>query len=460
MKYGKILESRMRLEYKKHYIDYKKLKQDIIIDRTVFVNRLKKEIEKVEVFYGEKRNKEELLEFSLLNLFSILKITKKYNKKNKDTLSDDIYDLYSDTLFYKDLLNKDIIRKSIKKEEKELCSICYYEDNYIVKMKCSHSICWNCILRCYLSGYNKCGMCRYGINMNPIAICLENITKTDCNPIYLPLISQVKPKKCIFIGIDGIRPDCLLKAKTPNIDNLIDRGVINFETQVTTDSYSAPSWSSILSGLSQRDFSVYSNEQVENEKYTWKTRNIFKELNEKEIKTYAYTSSWAGMNHLTKDATIKKHIISGTNYENDIAIIKYTKEFINKPCYKNIFIFMYLSGIDKMGHHAGFSLQSTEYIKSIEKMDLSFKSLFESLYLNNYSIIVSTDHGGSNNKDLSENEKKLYEKKELEKQKNLIGVHGLELPQHKRIFQIYYGDIVNNDNKEILGTITRGNIDI
>ena len=37
-----------------------------------------------------------------------------------------------------------------------------------------------------------------------------------------------KEKKALVIGIDGLRPDSMTHAKTPNIDFLIDNGSVSF----------------------------------------------------------------------------------------------------------------------------------------------------------------------------------------------------------------------------------------
>ena len=41
----------------------------------------------------------------------------------------------------------------------------------------------------------------------------------------------VKPH-VLVIGIDGLRPDAMQKAKTPNIDALIQNGAVSFQCQI------------------------------------------------------------------------------------------------------------------------------------------------------------------------------------------------------------------------------------
>lgn len=53
-----------------------------------------------------------------------------------------------------------------------------------------------------------------------------------------------------MIGLDGVRPDALMKANTPNIDKLIENGLSSMEawTQTTGLTDSGPGWASVLTG--------------------------------------------------------------------------------------------------------------------------------------------------------------------------------------------------------------------
>ncbi|HAY83075.1 MAG TPA: hypothetical protein DCY79_24985 [Planctomycetaceae bacterium] len=64
----------------------------------------------------------------------------------------------------------------------------------------------------------------------------------------------VKPH-VLVIGIDGLRPDAMQQAKTPNIDTLIQNGAVSFRCQImgeryrNNDTVTAPGGSSILAGV-------------------------------------------------------------------------------------------------------------------------------------------------------------------------------------------------------------------
>ncbi|MBA4150369.1 MAG: alkaline phosphatase family protein [Verrucomicrobia bacterium] len=77
--------------------------------------------------------------------------------------------------------------------------------------------------------------------------------------VSLPAFAQdsndPKEKKVLIIGVDGMRPDALAKAKTPRMDELIRNGAFADNTKILGERYrenntiSGPSWSSILTGV-------------------------------------------------------------------------------------------------------------------------------------------------------------------------------------------------------------------
>lgn len=65
-------------------------------------------------------------------------------------------------------------------------------------------------------------------------------------------------KRVLLIGLDGCRPDALLRARTPTIDSLLSSAAFSFHS-TTEVAMSGPSWSSILTGQSQAIHRVFNN---------------------------------------------------------------------------------------------------------------------------------------------------------------------------------------------------------
>ena len=88
-------------------------------------------------------------------------------------------------------------------------------------------------------------------------------------------------------------------------------------------------------------------------------------------------------------------------------------------------------------------MQSNEYIQSIETIDTYLEQLIEKAKQSKWNIIITTDHGGCKYEDLPQTyqtEFKSLENVKSQIEKKSLGVHGLDIPQHKRAFQLYYGD--------------------
>jgi len=66
--------------------------------------------------------------------------------------------------------------------------------------------------------------------------------------------------KVLIIGIDGCQPDCLLKAKTPNLDGLWKNGAYSFSAKTDPISSSGICWTAMLTGVWHEKHNVISNE--------------------------------------------------------------------------------------------------------------------------------------------------------------------------------------------------------
>ena len=445
MKFGRLYASKQEYKYSEYYLDYEYLKDNILNDN--FKDYLNNEIYKIDQFFTNNKD----INFLFLNFVAILKILKKYNKNNKENTIN--IDIIQDKEFYQYLINDKICNIDTSNIDNGSCEICYENDTELLKLKCNHSMCWNCLLKIYNSDIIGCPYCREDTVENPMVIKYESLTQSPCNPQYHKSMgiktNKSYTKKLLFLGIDGLRPDALLFANTPNLDKIIKKGKINFETYLENDAISGQSWSTIFHGHNNHD--VLFNEDVEDDNYFSKD-NLITELNNKNINTISITNTWRGIYNITKSSNIKEYIDTGNLKNNDDLVINKTCEIL-KQQNKDNFIFSYICGIDKTGHKYGFSIQIDEYIKYIEEFDKSLTELIKLIDIYEYSLIISTDHGGSYYKDCSKKQDNIFRNIAYysgQVKDNCKGIHGLDVPQHKRTFQIYYG---NYKTSEIIDTL-------
>lgn len=442
MRFGELYSSKQNDKYREYYLNYEYLKNNIC--NPDFNSLLLVEIEKVESFFMDNKD----LDFIFLNFIAILKIIKKHNKNNINQI--DINKI-KDKEFYKYLINekKYILNNDINDSS---CNICYENESYMIYLsECNHSICWNCLMKMYDNNISSCPFCRKITEINPMILNYENITGVKCNPQYYGSMNiKDDHKRLLFLGIDGLRPDCLLFANTPNLDYIIKNGKINFETIIQNDAISGQSWATIFKGDNKHD--ILFNEQVEDDNYSPKD-NIISLLNSKHINTISITNTWRGIYNLTKNSKERIYIDKGDLKANDDLVIHHACEEILKNDKNEVFIFSYIGGIDKTGHKYGFSLQKDEYISYIENFDKSLRDLIKLIDIYNYSLVITTDHGGSYYRDSTKIQENIF--REIPYYAGQIkdkckGIHGLNIPQHKRTFQIYYGNYETSETLDIL----------
>lgn len=215
-------------------------------------------------------------------------------------------------------------------------------------------------------------------------------------------------KKVLIIGTDGTRLDALEKAKTPNIDRLIERGTLFRGTKILDparatkpDTVSGPGWSNILTGVWPDKHGVMDN-KFQGSQYE-KFPHFFVRL--KEGRPGARTASFSSWD------PIHQRIVAGADVSKDSlpndkgdwaeADIESTKSCLeelksNDPTA----VVLYLGQVDETGHAHGFHPLVEKYIEAIERMDGHVGEVTAALEARptfkdeEWLVIVCTDHGG------------------------------------------------------------------
>ncbi|SMO65684.1 Type I phosphodiesterase / nucleotide pyrophosphatase [Saccharicrinis carchari] len=234
----------------------------------------------------------------------------------------------------------------------------------------------------------------------------------------LSTISLAGNKKVLILGIDGCRPDALLAANTPNIDKLWQNGAYSFTTQTDEISSSGICWTGMLTGVWHDKHKVVSNayKNPNIEEYPHFFRRIKAQYPDL---TTASIVNWKPIHNILQegDADIQKRRLF------DWWVTCKAKRTVKK---QNLdVLFVALDAVDHAGHVNGFSLDSSKYLKQIEKADKQLGKIIKALktrknYQNeDWLVIVTTDHGGS-----------------------AYG-HGKNIPEHTTIFYIAHGPSVS-----------------
>lgn len=228
-------------------------------------------------------------------------------------------------------------------------------------------------------------------------------------------------KHVLVIGIDGLRPDALIAADTPVLDELIGNGTVTYdayaggelgtETQQATSS--GPGWSSILTGVWVDKHNVPDN-RFSDPRFD-QFPSFFTRI--REVRPGAFLSSivhWSPINeHIVQDADVEIEVGS----DSEVAVEAAAHLQIEDPDA----LFLQFDDVDHAGHSYFFSPFSPRYLEAVHEADTQIGTVIQALEARpgiedeDWLIVVTTDHGG------------------------FLTGHGSQLPQVRTIFMIVSG---------------------
>ena len=220
--------------------------------------------------------------------------------------------------------------------------------------------------------------------------------------IFAGLISCKSNKediRVIVLGLDGLRPDAIEKAKTPNLHKLIMDGTSTMNARAVYPTSSGANWSSMLLGCGPDQHGIDNNGwKLENRKVTpvveksnGYSPSVFDVIDDNypNRRTSAVFDWYTITNYF--DASVPDTLIDvGSTKE---AIDNIILEIVD---YNSMFVFSQIDHMDHAGHSAGY--ESEHYYHEMESLDKEIGRLINSLkenglYENTY-IITLSDHGG------------------------------------------------------------------
>lgn len=198
-----------------------------------------------------------------------------------------------------------------------------------------------------------------------------------------------------MIGIDGVRPDALAAAATPNLDLLARQGSLQLEARTTSVTSSGPAWTSILTGARMDLHGVVDNSFEGSAVEAWPT---WLERIEK-AHPEAFTAA------VVQWQPIHEHLTSGKvdlsmPAETGAAVTEGAVALLQNPIQDVSALFLHYDDVDHAGHDKGYGVGIPEYLAAIEMVDTEVGKVLdalrdrESLLFEDWLILVGTDHGG------------------------------------------------------------------
>ena len=213
----------------------------------------------------------------------------------------------------------------------------------------------------------------------------------------------------ILISLDGFRWDYLTKTDTPNLDILVENGVISESLIPVFPSKTFPNHLSIVTGCYPENHGILSNNMYDQE---WDAEYYIGENSDpvKDGRWYDAEPIWVTAEKQGKLTGTyfwpgSEAEINGTRpsyygvYDGNISRedrVKKILEWIDLPKQSRpIFMTLYFSDVDSWGHNIGpDAIEMNSIIKEIdESIGLLVSGLNKREILDNINIIITSDHG-------------------------------------------------------------------
>lgn len=206
-------------------------------------------------------------------------------------------------------------------------------------------------------------------------------------------------KHVVVIGFDGLSPDGLEHANTPNFDKIISEGASTMHARAVLPSSSSTNWASMIMGAGPEQHGITSNSWeknnfvlpavVQSDDFLFPTifSDIDKQVPNAEIGAIYH---WGGFGRLFE----KNAIDYDANPKNEDETAKVASAYIKSK--QPTFTFIHFDHVDHAGHEFGHG--TPEYYKSVEKADALLAEVMQAItssgMANETVVIISADHGG------------------------------------------------------------------
>jgi len=191
------------------------------------------------------------------------------------------------------------------------------------------------------------------------------------------------PARVVIISIDGLRPDGLLQASSPNILALARRGSYTWQAQTVFPSVTLPAHTSMLTGFLPEAHKITWN-SYRPEAGTVGVPTIFSLAHEAGLRTVMVVGK-EKFEHLHVPNAVDEYVFA-RNGDNDVveqAMVQAQAGFD--------LMFVHLPNVDYFGHLYGW--MSERYIAEIRNTDEAVGRLLAALP-EDTTVIVTSDHGG------------------------------------------------------------------
>ena len=200
-------------------------------------------------------------------------------------------------------------------------------------------------------------------------------------------------KHAVIISIDGLRPDLLLRANTPNVHSLFQRGCFSFWARTTEVSVTLPSHTSMLTGVTPEKHGITFNDDGPEEQVYPRVPTLF-QLAGKAGYTTAVSATKSKFSALTRDVDWVSIPPRKQTFSDEDAA-RHAVDML-RDHHPDV-LFVHLGHVDAVGHAIGWA--TAEQIVAIEAADACVGQVLDALkdlgLSDSTFVLLTADHGGT-----------------------------------------------------------------
>ncbi len=204
-------------------------------------------------------------------------------------------------------------------------------------------------------------------------------------------VAQIK--HAVIISVDGLRPDLLLRANTPNLHGLFNAGCFTFWARTTELSVTLPSHTSMLTGVTPEKHGITFNDDGPPEQVYPKVPTLF-QLAKAAGYTTAVSATKSKFTALTRDVDWVSVPPRKQTFDDEYAT--HAAMDMLRDHHPDV-LFLHLGHVDAVGHAIGWA--TPEQIAAIEAADACVGQVIAELkdlgLTDSTFVLVTADHGGT-----------------------------------------------------------------
>ena len=199
----------------------------------------------------------------------------------------------------------------------------------------------------------------------------------------------------LIISVDGLRPDMLLRCRTPHMHELFETGTYTFWARTTPNSITLPSHTSMLTGVSPRKHGIEWNRDLPLSRPVYPLYPTIFGVAKKAGYTTAMVAGKSKFDTLAMPKTLDYLAISDQKTSKDTEVAGHAAKIIRD--HRPQVMFVHFPGVDNAGHAKGWG--TPDQVQAVEGADKAVGAVLQALneagLTDETIVILSADHGGA-----------------------------------------------------------------